>query len=242
MDELNFNDMALRDEETTAGVYCYDDMPDFDEVEIPEFPTPEDIPGEPEEIALTGEEEPEPEETTTEPEEAQESEAEAPKEEKLTAYEQAILDEVTKRAQTDELLASGLANPDKTIKACYAYVTSQAKKRAVAGCAMIADHEVYGWAVHYYIEPNEVIEKEMGPKTTPKKAVTDKAVKKIKANPLLASLMEKKGFKPTEEGAVVKTSHMNNGNTKEVKVNDTAKVTTIKGKGGSLTFTEFSLF
>lgn len=208
----------------------YEDMPDFDEVTLPE------------EEATEGPESSEVEEDTTEPAESAESATQAPKkEEKLSPYESAILEEMKRRATSDSLLASGLASKDKDIKGCFAYVKEQARKRAVAGCAMIEDKEVFGWAVHYYTESKEEIDKELAPKPA-KKAVIDKAVKKIKANPLLASLMEKKGFKPTEEGAVTKTSHLANGNTKEVKVTDKTKVTTIKGKGGSLTFTELSLF
>lgn len=247
MEKLNYNDMSLYNEDTMQG---YEDMPDFEEVEIPDFPIEETIPepdfGDiPQELPTESHEAPEVKETTTETEEAKESEPQAPKQEapkKLSEYESVILSEMNKRAQTDTLLAKGLTDKDKSIQDCYNYVRERARKKAVSGCAMIEDNEVYGWAVHYYIEPKEVIDKEMGPKIAPKKSVSEKAVKKIKSNPLLASLMEKKGYRPTEKGEVTKTSILRSGDTKEIKVSDKTKVTTIKGKGGQLTLTEFSLF
>lgn len=45
-----------------------------------------------------------------------------------------------------------LNNPNKSIGKMFSYVRSQAKKKAVNGCAVISDAEVFGWAVHYYDE------------------------------------------------------------------------------------------
>lgn len=45
-----------------------------------------------------------------------------------------------------------LNNPNKSIDKMFSYVRSQAKKKAVNGCAVISDTEVFGWAVHYYDE------------------------------------------------------------------------------------------
>lgn len=44
----------------------------------------------------------------------------------------------------------------KTMKECWNYITSQAKKRATNGCAMIEDAEVFGWAVHFFEEEGNV--------------------------------------------------------------------------------------
>ena len=44
----------------------------------------------------------------------------------------------------------------KTMKECWDYITSQAKKRAKNGCAMIEDAEVFGWAVHFFEEEGNV--------------------------------------------------------------------------------------
>ena len=45
-----------------------------------------------------------------------------------------------------------LNNPNKSIDKMFRYIRSQAKKKAVNGCAVISDAEVFGWAVHYYDE------------------------------------------------------------------------------------------
>lgn len=45
-----------------------------------------------------------------------------------------------------------LNNPNKSIEKMFSYIRSQAKKKAVNGCAVISDTEVFGWAVHYYDE------------------------------------------------------------------------------------------
>lgn len=200
-----------------------EDMPDFEAEALAESP-----------------ETPEPEDDTTDTEQsAEEAPTKAPS--KPNPYEALILEEMKRRATTDSLLAKGLESADKSISECFRYVTAQARKEATGNCAMIEDNKVYGWAVHYYIEPKEVIDKELAPKGG-KKAVSDKAVKKIKANPLLTSLMNKKGFAPTEDGAVEKTTTMKGGTTKTIKVEDKAKTITLKGKAGTITITEPSLF
>lgn len=40
----------------------------------------------------------------------------------------------------------------KTMKDCWSYITSQARKMAVNNCACIEDKEVFGWAVHFFEE------------------------------------------------------------------------------------------
>lgn len=45
-----------------------------------------------------------------------------------------------------------LNNPNKSINEMFDYVRSKAKRKAVNGCAVISDTEVFGWAVHYYDE------------------------------------------------------------------------------------------
>lgn len=64
-----------------------------------------------------------------------------------------------KRAQEDSLFAVTYAKENKNIKDCCSYITSQAKKQAINGCAMIEDDVVYGWAVHYYDEDDIKVEK-----------------------------------------------------------------------------------
>lgn len=55
-------------------------------------------------------------------------------------------------SRKDNLVKATLDKDNKSLKEMYSYVTSEAKKKAVNGSAMIEDIEVYGWAQHYYDE------------------------------------------------------------------------------------------
>ena len=62
------------------------------------------------------------------------------------------------------------------IKDCFKYITSEARKKAVSGCAMIEDSVVYKWARDYYIEvlPKEADKKVV--EVVQKKAEAQKVV------------------------------------------------------------------
>ena len=51
-----------------------------------------------------------------------------------------------------DLLVEKINNGKKTLQGCWNYITGEAKKKAVSGCACIEDKEVYGWATHYFWE------------------------------------------------------------------------------------------
>lgn len=68
----------------------------------------------------------------------------------LTPQEEAVKNYLEKQAAEDEALRA-LYVPAR-IKDCFAYITGQARKKAVNGCAMIEDAQVYKWARDYYIE------------------------------------------------------------------------------------------
>lgn len=51
-----------------------------------------------------------------------------------------------------DLLAEKINSGKKTLQGCWNYIVSEAKKKAVSGCACIEDREVFGWAVHYFEE------------------------------------------------------------------------------------------
>lgn len=210
------------------------------------------------------------EEETTEEEtsegESEENEEESTEEKKedkpkeLSPYEKAILAEMERRvSEGDELLATAMQSADKNISACYSYVKEQARKQAVAGCAMIEDAVVYGWAHHYYIESKETIDAELKPKATKKaeekakktaeQKKAEEQKKKVFANPLLAALM-KKGAKIAEgdEVAVTKTKEKKDeqGNvlqsTSVKTAADGTRTTTLTKEGKTYTMTEFALF
>ena len=160
-----------------------EDMPDFEEITA-------EMPCEGEESVTETTDETEnaivSEENTEESadtEEKPQGDTEEKKPKELNPYEKVILAEMERRAQNgDELLATAMQSKDKNIQSCYEYVKAQAKKQAVAGCAMIEDAVVYGWAHHYYIESKETIDKEMkksAPKAEKKTAEKPKPVKNV---------------------------------------------------------------
>lgn len=48
-------------------------------------------------------------------------------------------------------------NEEKNLKDMWEYIKKQAKEKAVNGCTVMDDEEVYGLAVHYFDETNEVL-------------------------------------------------------------------------------------
>lgn len=59
------------------------------------------------------------------------------------------LDEMAKR---DKTFAKAYANKEKSMDDCFAFIVSTAKKHGNAVC--MTDDEVFGLAVHYYVEGN----------------------------------------------------------------------------------------
>lgn len=70
-------------------------------------------------------------------------------------------------------------NEDKTLKQMIDFIKLEAKKEETDGVAMIEDEVVFGWAIHYFDEPNEKLnlkdekeEVEELPEEPPKKVST----------------------------------------------------------------------
>ena len=161
-----------------------------------------------------------------------------PKEDKLSAYEKAVLAEMERRANEDgdTLVADALKSKDKNIHECWQYITAQAKKKAVAGCAMIEDAIVFGWAHHYYIEPKEVIDAEMKPKTTTKPKTDTKPT-----TPAKGAEKPKKPVNPKDAGkSNPLLQKVGKGKKNAKQGND--KVYTKKVGDKTFTITEFALF
>ena len=97
-----------------------------------------------------------------------------------------------KRAAEDPLFAVTYAKENKNIKDCCSYITSQAKKQAINGCAMIEDDVVYGWAVHYYNEDDIKVEKTSNAKAVVSNSVSKKAEEKKTEAPKLKIKPKKK--------------------------------------------------
>ena len=71
-------------------------------------------------------------------------------EEKLTEPEERVKNYLDRQIEDDDALRSFYV-PSK-IRDCFKYITEQARKAAVNGCAMIEDSVVFKWARDYYIE------------------------------------------------------------------------------------------
>lgn len=70
----------------------------------------------------------------------------------MNTFENIIKEYIEKACQTDEVLAGKYEKSGKDIVGCCKYIKSEAKKKAKNGCAVIADAEVFGWAIHYFDE------------------------------------------------------------------------------------------
>ncbi|MBQ3799801.1 MAG: hypothetical protein II837_05830 [Treponema sp.] len=99
----------------------------------------------------------------------------------LTPQEGAVKAYLDSQTVADEALRNFYV-PSK-IKDCFKYVTEQAQKEAVNGCAMIEDAQVYKWARDYYIE---VLPKEAD------KSVVEVVQEKVKAEAKPKAKAEKK--------------------------------------------------
>lgn len=70
----------------------------------------------------------------------------------MNTFEKIIKDYVESVCKTDAVLAGKYEKSGKDIEGCCEYIKSEARKKAQNGCAVIADAEVFGWAVHYFDE------------------------------------------------------------------------------------------
>lgn len=221
MEDIFNTDLELQEEQTNTETEIIDDLPADDAV-------------------LPTEESSESEESVEDTEESSKNEIvseQKPKEDKLSAYEKVVLAEMERRAeQGDTLVANALKSADKNIHACWQYVTAQAKKKAVAGCAMIEDAVVFGWAHHYYIEPKAVIDAELNPKPKDKPKSDTKAT-----TPAKGAEKPKKPINPKDAGKSNPLLQKVGKGKKNAKQGN-EKVYTKKVGNKTFTITEFTLF
>lgn len=71
-------------------------------------------------------------------------------------------------ANEDEHFKQKLIETDKTLDGCISYIKSEARKKAVSGCAVVEEDVVYQQARHYFLEDSINNEVESQPKATPK--------------------------------------------------------------------------
>ncbi len=66
------------------------------------------------------------------------------------AFQDTIAQYLMGRAEKDPMFAVKLANPSKTMEQCCAYIIGEVKK---SGCCGFTDDEIFGWATHFWDEP-----------------------------------------------------------------------------------------
>ncbi len=67
-------------------------------------------------------------------------------------YKRMIAQALQKRMDEDPLFKAKCDSSTKTLEGVFSYVKGEARKQSEGSCAVIADEEVYQWAVHYVIE------------------------------------------------------------------------------------------
>lgn len=90
-------------------------------------------------------------------------------------YQNKVIDYIEVNA-SDELVAK-INNGKDSMEDCWSYITQQARKMAVNGCACVEDLMVYGWAMHFFEEGKDACSKEKGTVTI--KAAPTKEVKEV---------------------------------------------------------------
>lgn len=96
-------------------------------------------------------------------------------------YAQVIADYLLQQIEDDKQLEEKILTTDKTLQGCINYVKKEAQKQVEDGIAVILDSEVFGWAIHYFIE-DEVNEEDKPIEYNPEKYKApqkDEEVKKI---------------------------------------------------------------
>ena len=66
------------------------------------------------------------------------------------AFQDTIAQYLMARAEKDPMFAVRLANPSKTMEQCCAFIIGEVKK---SGCCGFTDDEIFGWAMHFWDEP-----------------------------------------------------------------------------------------
>nr|DAQ62378.1 MAG TPA: PcfK-like protein [Caudoviricetes sp.] len=73
-------------------------------------------------------------------------------------------------------------NEEKNLTDMWDYIKKQAKEKAINGCAVIEDEEVYGLAVHYFDETNETLGIKIDKKEIKQDVKVKEDTSKIKEN------------------------------------------------------------
>ncbi|AUD65401.1 hypothetical protein BK011_06745 [Tenericutes bacterium MZ-XQ] len=95
-------------------------------------------------------------------------------------YIDAIKSYVENKSKNDEQLLKALDNEKKTYEKCWSYIMRKAKDHLNNKSGHIMPSIVFGWAIHYFIEDESVLEKEVGKSIDNETTVKPKSQKEVK--------------------------------------------------------------
>lgn len=78
-------------------------------------------------------------------------------------------------SEKDTQLKNGINNPRKNFDGCWEYIQSRAKKHLNSRSGHVPPLTIFGWAIHYFVESEKLLNDELGKTTS-----TTKTVKPIK--------------------------------------------------------------
>lgn len=102
---------------------------------------------------------------------------------------------IEETAKIDAQLSEALKDKSKDFDKCWNYIVSKAKKELNGHSGYIQPSIVFGWAIHYFIEKDESLEKEVGSLNTVEKLNTEVLIDKPKPKQVKSKIV--KNDKPT---------------------------------------------
>lgn len=75
-----------------------------------------------------------------------------------SAEERIVLNYLEENAS--EELVEKINSGTRTMGDCWNYIRNKAKQKATSNCAVVQDTEVFGWAVHFFEEAKEALDRE----------------------------------------------------------------------------------
>jgi phosphotransacetylase len=111
---------------------------------------------------------------------------------KKSIYADIIVEQLVKHMDQEPSFIDKVLNEEKSLKQCGQYLYQRAKEKKnklkAGNTLMVSDNEVFGWAIHYFDEPNKNLNltkvKETSKKVT-KKTKTPKKIE-VKESPQLS--------------------------------------------------------
>lgn len=96
--------------------------------------------------------------------------------------------------KTDTQLDKGIRNPSKSYGFCKDYIVGRAKRELNSKNGAISSMEVFGWAIHYFTETDEMLAQEMKELGVSKRTNSEESVaqKSVESKPISQKSVETK--------------------------------------------------